>query len=131
MTVRRTTYRHEGAASDVPLSAAVRGDGVIYASGQVPVDLATRRVVEGGIGAQTRQTLENLRATLALAGATLGDVVKVNVFLTDMSQFAAMNEVYREFFVSEPPARTTVGVSALAHPAMTIEIEAIALAPES
>ena len=129
--MRRTTYRHEGSSSDVPLSPAVRGDGVIWASGQVPIDLATRQVVEGGIEAQTRQTLENLQATLALAGATLADVVKVNIFLTDMSHFTAMNGVYREFFPSEPPARTTVGTTALANPAMMIEIEAIALAPES
>jgi reactive intermediate/imine deaminase len=115
----------------VPLSAAVRGDGVVYASGQVPVDPRTRQVVDGGIEAQTRQTLENLKATLALAGASLGDVVKVNIFLTDMSHFAAMNGVYREYFASEPPARTTVGTTGLANPAMLIEIEAIALAPES
>jgi reactive intermediate/imine deaminase len=128
---RRTTYRHEGASSDIPLSAAVRGDGVVYASGQVPVDPQTRQVVAGGIEAQTRQTLENLKATLALAGAGLADVVKVNIFLTDMSNFAAMNGVYREYFASEPPARTTVGTTGLANPAMLIEIEAIALAPDS
>lgn len=129
--MRRTTFQHEGASSDVPLSAAVRGDGVIWASGQVPVDPETRQVVAGGIEAQTRQTLENLKRTLALAGAGLGDVVKVNIFLTDMTSFAAMNGVYREYFPSEPPARTTVGTTGLANPAMQVEIEAIALAPES
>jgi 2-iminobutanoate/2-iminopropanoate deaminase len=128
---RRTTYRHQGASSDIPLSAAVRGDGVIYASGQVPVDPQTRQVVDGGIEAQTRQTLENLKSTLALTGASLADVVKVNIFLTDMSHFSAMNGVYREYFASEPPARTTVGTTGLANPAMLIEIEAIALAPGS
>ncbi len=129
--MRRTTYQHEGARSDAPLSAAVRGDGVLYASGQVPVDPLTRQVVEGGIEAQTRQTLENLKSTLALAGASLADVVKVNIFLTDMTTFTAMNGVYREYFANEPPARTTVGTTGLANPAMQIEIEAIALAPES
>jgi reactive intermediate/imine deaminase len=109
----------------------VRGDGIIWTSGQVPVDLRTGQVVEGGIEAQTRQTLENVRAALALAGASLADVVKVNIFLTDMGDFAAMNGVYREFFPSEPPARTTVGTTALANPAMRIEIEAVALAPEA
>ena len=78
--MRRTTYQHEGGRSDVPLSAAVRGDGVLYASGQVPVDPQTRQVVEGGIEAQTRQTLEDLKLTLALAGASLTDVAKVNIF---------------------------------------------------
>jgi 2-iminobutanoate/2-iminopropanoate deaminase len=111
---RTTTYRHEGAGSDIPLSAAVRGDGVVYASGQVPVDPQTRQVVDGGIEAQTRQTLENLKATLALTGSSLADVVKVDIFLTDMSHFSAMNGVYREYFASEPPARTTVGTSGLA-----------------
>lgn len=129
--MRRTSFQHEGARGDVPLSAAVRGDGVLYASGQIPVDPQTRQVVAGGIEDQTRQTLENLTATLALAGASLADVVKVTIFLTDMTTFAAMNGVYREYFPSEPPARTTVGTTGLANPAMQIEIEAIAMAPES
>jgi 2-iminobutanoate/2-iminopropanoate deaminase len=129
--VRRTTYQHQGAHTNVQLSAAVRGNGVLYASGQVPVDPQTRQVVDGGIEAQTRQTLENLKSTLALAGASLADVVKVNIFLTDMTAFTAMNAVYREYFANEPPARTTVGTTGPANPAMQIEIEAIALAPES
>ena len=104
---------------------------MLYASGQVPVNPQTRQVVEGGIKAQTRQTLENLKSTLALAGASLTDVVKVNIFLTDMTTFTAMNGVYREYFANEPPAPTTVGTTGLANPAMQIEIEAIALAPES
>ena len=128
---RRTTYRHEGASSDIPLSPAVRADSMIYASGQVGIDPQTRQVVDGGIEAQTRQTLENLKAALALAGASMADVVKVNIFLTDIGDFAAMNGVYREYFDSEPPARTTVGTSGLALPGLMIEIEAIALAPES
>ena len=131
MSVRRTAFRHEGSRPDEPLSAVVRGDGVLYVAGQVPVDPATRQVIEGGIGAQTRRTLDNLKASLALAGATLTDVVKVNVYLTDMTEFAAMNTVYREFFPIEPPARTTVGTTGLANPAMRIEIEAIALAPNA
>ncbi len=129
--MRRTTFQHEGTSSDVPLSAAVRGHGLIWASGQVPVDPTTRQVVAGGIEEQTRQTLENLKRTLALAGADLGDVLKVNIFLTDMTSFAAMNGVYREYFPGEPPARTTVGTTGLANPAMLVEIEAVALAPES
>ena len=129
--MRRTAYRHANARPDVPISSVVRGDGVLYVSGHVPTDPATGAVVAGTIEAQTRATLENIKASLALAGAALADVVKVNVFLTDMSEFTAMNSVYREYFPSEPPARTTVGTSGLAHPDMRIEIEAIALAPES
>jgi 2-iminobutanoate/2-iminopropanoate deaminase len=104
---------------------------VLYASGQVSVDPQTRQVVEDGIEAQTRQTLENLKSTLALAGASLADVVKVNIFLADMTTFTAMNGVYHEDFANEPPARTTVGTTGLVNSAMQIEIEAIAMASES
>lgn len=128
--MRRQTYRPEGSPGDAPYSPAVRGDKLIFVSGHVPVDQETRKVVEGGIGPQTRQTLENLKATVALTGATFADVVKVNIFLTDMSEWAEMNKVYREYFPSEPPARTTVGTTALANSAMRVEIELVVLAPE-
>lgn len=116
--MRRQTFKPEGARADLPYSPAVRGDGTVYISGHVPVD------------PQTRQTLENLKATAALAGVSFADVVKVNIFLTDMSEFAEMNKVYREYFPTDPPARTTVGTPALSHPDMKVEIELIALAPE-
>lgn len=128
--MRRQTFKPEGARADLPYSPAVRGEGTVYISGHVPVDPQTRQVVGGGIGPQTRQTLENLKATAALAGVSFADVVKVNIFLTDMSDFAEMNKVYREYFPTDPPARTTVGTPALSHPDMKVEIEMIALAPE-
>jgi len=109
----------------------VREDGVLYASGQVPVDPQIRQVVDGGIEVETWQTREYLKSTLTLACASLADVVKVNTFFTDMTSFSAINGVSREYFPSEPLARTTVGTTGLANPAMQIEIEVIAPAPES
>lgn len=117
------------ARPDLPYSHVTRVGDTLYVSGQVGVDPATKQVVEGGIAAQTRQTLENLKRALALAGAGLEHVAKVNVFLTDMSEFAAFNAVYREYFPTTPPSRTTVGTSGLSSPAMVVEIEAIAVAP--
>jgi len=124
----KQSYQPAGARPDLPFSAVTRLGNVLYVSGQVGVDPATKQVVDGGIGPQTRQTLENLKRALALAGATLDDVVKCNVFLTDISEFSAFNAVYREFFPTNPPSRTTVGTSGLSSPAMVVEIEAIAAA---
>lgn len=122
----KQSYQPANARPDLPFSAVTRLGDVLYVSGQVGVDPASKQVVDGGIGPQTRQTLENLQRALALAGATLDDVVKCNVFLTDMSEFSAFNAVYREFFPTSPPSRTTVGTSGLSSPAMVVEIEAIA-----
>jgi 2-iminobutanoate/2-iminopropanoate deaminase len=94
--VRRATFQHEGARRDAPLSAVVREDGVLYASGQVPVDPQIRQVVDGGIEVETWQTREYLKSTLTLACASLADVVKVNTFFTDMTSFSAINGVSRE-----------------------------------
>jgi 2-iminobutanoate/2-iminopropanoate deaminase len=121
-------YKPADARPDLPFSAVTRLGDVLYVSGQVGIDPATKQVVDGGIGPQTRQTLENLKRALALANASLDDVVKCNVFLTDISEFAAFNAVYREYFPKDPPARTTVGTSGLSSPAMVVEIEAIAAA---
>lgn len=112
-----------------PLSPLARIGDTLYTAGQVGVDPATRAVPEG-IRAQTRQVLLNLRAVLALAGADLSHVVKTTVFLTDMADFAEFNEAYREFFPADPPARSTVGVAALARPELIVEIEAIAVVAE-
>lgn len=125
---RKETFTPADARPDLPYSHAVRANGFIYVSGQVGVDPATKSVVEGGIAPQARQTLENLKRALTLAGASLEDVIKVNVYLTDMSEFSQFNAVYLEYFTSARPARTTVGTSGLATAAMRIEIEAIALA---
>ncbi|HSU15356.1 Rid family detoxifying hydrolase [Longimicrobium sp.] len=108
-----------------PFSPAVRGAGdSIYLSGQVGTD-AAGKLVGGGVEAQTRQALENLRAVLEAAGRTLDDVVRVGVYLTDMGNFAAMNEVYARFFAQPYPARTTIGVAALPLGA-AVEIDLVA-----
>jgi 2-iminobutanoate/2-iminopropanoate deaminase len=107
--------------------ATVAGD-FVYVSGTLGTKTDSFALVEGGTGAQTRRTLENIRTILAGAGAGLEDVVKVNVFLTDMSTFQAMNEAYLEFFPGDPPARITVGCAGLALGA-AVEIDCIAFRP--
>lgn len=125
----KKSFSPADARPDLPFSHVTRVGDTLYVSGQVGIDPATKQVVEGGIAAQTRQTLDNLKRALALADAGLEHVAKVNVFLTDMSDFAAFNAVYREYFPTTPPSRTTVGTSGLSSPAMVVEIEAIAVAP--
>ena len=97
----------------LPFSMAVRGAGLLFFSGQVATDPATGELIEGDIGQQTDQVLRNLTAALAAAGKDLGDVIRVGVDLTDMSQFGAMNDVYVRFFTEPYPARTAIGVAAL------------------
>jgi 2-iminobutanoate/2-iminopropanoate deaminase len=125
--MNRQVFNHPSAGAALPFSSVVRAGNTLYVSGHVPIEPETKNITSGGIGPQTRQTLENLKRTLALAGATLDNVVKVNIFLTDMSEFKEMNAIYKEYFPSEPPARTTVGTPALSNPEMRIEIEVIAL----
>ncbi|MBO9555967.1 Rid family detoxifying hydrolase [Cellulomonas sp.] len=105
--------------------AATGGGGLLYLSGQTPIDPATGRLVEGDVAAQTRQVFANLDAVLRAAGGTLADVVKVNVYLTSMDDFAAMNQAYAEAFTAPYPARTTVAVAGLPLGAR-VEIEAVA-----
>ena len=109
-----------------PYSQGVGAGGIVITSGQIPVDPATGNFVEGGVAEQTRQSLLNVQAILAAAGLTLENVVKTTVFLKDMNDFAAMNEVYATFFPSNPPARSAVQVGKLPRDAM-VEIEAIAV----
>jgi reactive intermediate/imine deaminase len=113
--------------AQVPLSPAVRAGDLVYVSGQVPVG-SDGKVVAGGIEAQTRQVLENIKAALALAGCEMGDVVKTFVILEDADDFAAFNEVYRTYFPSEPPARTTIEADLMID--IKVEIDAIAYRPE-
>lgn len=108
-----------------PYSQAIRCGGFIFCSGQIALDPAQGRIVEGDVAAQTRQVLNNLNAVLAAAGCTFGDVVKTTIFLKDMNDFQRVNQVYGEFFVSEPPARSTVEVARLPREVL-VEIEAIA-----
>lgn len=108
-----------------PYSQAIEVNGFVYASGQIPLDPATG-VFPDGITAQTRQSLTNAKAILEAAGTDLGHVVKTTVFLADMGDFAAMNEVYAEFFQAPFPARSAVAVKTLPKNAL-VEIECIAV----
>lgn len=108
-----------------PYSQAIEVNGFVYASGQIPIDPATGAFVEGGIKEQTRQSLKNAQAILREAGTDLGHVVKTTVFLSDIANFAPMNEVYAEFFSEPYPARSAVAVRDLPKGAL-VEIEVIA-----
>ena len=107
------------------LSPAVRVGNTLFLSG-VMGTVQGGKLAEGGIEGQTRQALENVKSSLALAGAAMADVAKCTVFLTDAANFQAMNKVYREFFPTDPPARSTVAVAALVLPGALLEIECIA-----
>jgi 2-iminobutanoate/2-iminopropanoate deaminase len=109
-----------------PYSQAIRIDSLVYTAGQIGLDPANGSLVDGGIAAQTRQALTNLKNILDAAGSGLGYVVKTTVFLADMKDFASMNAIYSEYFPENPPARSTVAVSGLPKDAQ-VEIEAIAL----
>jgi 2-iminobutanoate/2-iminopropanoate deaminase len=114
------------AAPRGPYSPAVRAGGFIYVSGQIPIDPVTNQAVLGDIKTETRQVLSNIQRILEGCGATMADVVKCGVFLTDVKDFAAMNEVYTEVFGNFKPARTTIGVAALPLPGAKVEIDAVA-----
>jgi len=109
-----------------PYSQAIRTEHFIYTAGQIGMDPATMELVDGGIEAQTRQALTNLKYVLDSGDSGLNFIVKTTVFLQNMSDFAAMNSIYTEFFPENPPARTTVAVAALPKGAL-VEIECVAL----
>lgn len=109
-----------------PYVQATTTGGMLFCSGQIAIDHTTGKLIDGDVSAQTRRALLNLAAVLSAGGASLGDVVKTTVFLVDMGDFAAMNEVYGEVFSDSPPARSTVAVAALPAGAR-VEIEAIAV----
>lgn len=113
-----------------PYSQAVKTNGLVYTSGQIPVDPATSKVVEGGIEEQAHMVLKNLTAVLSQAGCCLGDVIKTTVFLKDMGDFAAINAVYATYFTENFPARSCVQVAKLPLD-VGIEIEAVAADPEA
>lgn len=108
-----------------PYSQAIEANGFVFASGQLPVDVMTGEFVPGGVKEQTRQSLTNARNVLQAAGTDLSNVVKTTVFLSDMANFAEMNEVYAEFFAQPFPARSAVAVKALPKGAL-VEVECIA-----
>lgn len=108
-----------------PYSQAIEVNGFVYASGQLPIDPATGAFPEGGVKEQTRQSILNVKAILEEAGLALSNVVKTTVYLADMGNFAAMNEVYSQFFVQPFPARSAIAVKALPKGAL-VEVEVVA-----
>lgn len=96
-----------------PYSQAIRANGMIFVAGEKGIDPETNEMVAGGVAAETRQTLENVKAILEEAGSSLDKAVATFVFMTDLSKFNEMNEIYAEYFTTNPPGRTTVGVAAL------------------
>jgi 2-iminobutanoate/2-iminopropanoate deaminase len=111
-----------------PYSQAVRWNSLVFCSGQIPLDPATGQLVEGGIEAQTARVIENLRAVLEAAGASLETVLKTTIFVKDLNDFAKVNEVYARYFGTNPPARATVEAARLPRD-VKVEIEAIAFQP--
>jgi 2-iminobutanoate/2-iminopropanoate deaminase len=109
-----------------PYSQAIKANGLVFTSGQIAIDPATQQVVAGDVAAQTDRVLRNLSEILEAAGSGLGKVVRCSVFLKDMNDFAAMNQVYGKYFSSSPPARSTVEVARLPKDVL-VEIDVIAL----
>lgn len=115
-----------GAKPLAPYSPAIRLEGkLVFTSGQVGIDPATGKLAEGGVEAQARQALENLKAVLLAGGGAMESVIKTTVFLADMDDYASVNEIYGEYFTSQPPARSAMQVARLPIDAL-IEIEALA-----
>ncbi len=124
----RETVETKNAPSPIgPYSQAIRANGFLFVSGQIPIDPATGAIVSGGIEQQTRQVMKNLAAILDAAGSGLAKVVKTTIFLTNLDDFARLNQVYGEFLGETRPARATVQVTRLPKEVL-VEIEAVALA---
>jgi 2-iminobutanoate/2-iminopropanoate deaminase len=130
MSHHRETVHAEGAPPAAgPYSHAVISNGLIFLSGQTPIDPATGQLVESSVGDQTRRCLDNLAVVAAAAGAQLSDAVRVGIYVTDISTFKEVNEAYGAYFESDPPARSTIGVAALplgAH----VEIDMVLAVPD-
>jgi|SRR5271163_3449410 len=125
MTSEREIVEAPGAPAAIgPYSHAVRSGGLLFCSGQIPLDPASGELLGATPAEQARQCLENLQAVCAAAGVTLDRAVRLTVYMTDLGEFAAVNEVYGSFFGADPPARVTVGVAALPKGAY-VEIDAV------
>jgi len=127
VTVREVIATDRGPKGIGPYSQAVKANGFIFTSGQIPLDPRTQELVEGDVARQTGRVMENLKGIAEAAGSSLDRVVKTTVFLKDLADFPAMNEVYSRYFPANPPARATVQVARLPRD-VGVEIELIALA---
>jgi 2-iminobutanoate/2-iminopropanoate deaminase len=126
--MKREVIRSERAPKAIgPYEQGLKLDGWVSTSGQIPLDPKTGAMVEAGIGAQTRQVLENLRGVLEAAGSSMSRIVKATVYMTNLADFQKMNEVYAEYFPQDKPVRSTVGVASLPRGAL-VEIDVIAQA---
>lgn len=125
--MRDVISTNDGPRAIGPYSQAIRANGFVFVSGQVSIDPVTNTLVSGDVGAQTERVLQNLSGILKAAGTSLQKVVRTTVFLKNMNDFAAMNEVYGKHFSSQPPARSTVEVARLPKDVL-VEIDVIALA---
>lgn len=120
----RQVINPPGIAPLVPAySVAIRDGEWVFVSGMTGVKPGSQDIIEGGTGAQTRQTMTNIKAAIDAAGASMADVAECTVFLVDMADYAAMNSAYMEFFPTDPPARATLAVSALPRPTARVEIK--------
>ncbi|MDQ8166085.1 MAG: RidA family protein, partial [Gemmatimonadota bacterium] len=120
----REVLNPPGLAPLVPAySVAIRSGDQVFVSGMTGIKPGTQDIIDGGVAAQTRQTLENIRASVQAGGATMADVDECTVFLKNIADYAAMNAVYLEFFATAPPARATLSVTALPRPAALVEIK--------
>jgi len=124
--MREAIATNDGPKAIGPYSQAIKANGLVFVSGQIPFDPATQQLIEGDIAAQTERVLQNLSGILNAAGSSLDRVVKAGVFLKNMSDFAAMNEVYGRYFTQNPPARSTVEVARLPKDVL-VEIDVIAV----
>ena len=126
----KSIHTNQAPAAIGPYSQAIEANGMIFASGQIPIDPATGQFVEGGIQEQTRQALTNARNILQAAGTDMENVIKTTVYLSNINNFAAMNEVYAQFFTEPFPARSAVSVKDLPKGAL-VEIEVLAIKPDN
>jgi len=129
MTEKQVISTEKAPRAIGPYSAAIRVGTMIFTAGQIPIDPATGEIVAGGIEAEARQALTNLKHVLEASGAGMEDVVKTTVFLANMEDFPKLNAIYAEFFTEKPPARSTIAVKTLPK-GVRVEIEAIAVLPE-
>lgn len=126
MTERRPVTSRGAPAAIGPYTQAIKVDDWVWTSGQIGLDPETGEMVEGGVEAQAERALQNLEAVLAIAGSSMQQAVRCTVYLVDMADFAAVNEVYAKFFRDPPPARSTVAVSQLPKGAL-VEIDCVAV----